>query len=154
MRGISPENMLFLWNWRVNFIDIILLARQTTVINSGSRQSDNFIVIADSPLAECHHKSQLNTGTMGLLPDTQKCGLRKRRECREPFPGHRLQREPPVSDPGMHPGTCAAVMHVGDAHPRWRGKRSRHSRPKRNPYYISGKRPIVVRLLKTAFTTC
>ena len=26
---------------------------------------------------------------MGLLPDTQNCGLRMRRECRERFPLHR-----------------------------------------------------------------
>ena len=30
---------------------------------------------------------------MGLLPDTLKCGLRMRREYRERFPGHRLQKE-------------------------------------------------------------
>ena len=47
---------------------------------------------------------------MGLLPDTQDCGLGMRRECRERFPRHRLQRKPPVGDPGMHHGTC--VMHV------------------------------------------
>ena len=47
---------------------------------------------------------------MGLLPDTQTCGLRMRRECREPFHRHRLQRKPLVSDPGMHHGTC--VTHV------------------------------------------
>ena len=46
---------------------------------------------------------------MGLLPDTQNCGLRMRRECRERFPRHRLQR-PPVGDPDMHYGTC--VTHV------------------------------------------
>ena len=34
-------------------------------------------------------------------------------------------------------------MHVGIAKPRWRGKRSRHSRRMRNPqFYVSGKRPI------------
>ena len=33
-----------------------------------------------------------------------------RRECREHFPRHRLQRKPRVSDPGMHYGTC--VTHV------------------------------------------
>ena len=48
--------------------------------------------------------------TMGLLPDTQNCGLRMRRECRERFPHHRFQRKPLVSDPGMHHGTC--VKHV------------------------------------------
>ena len=33
-----------------------------------------------------------------------------RRECRERFPRHRLQRKPLVSDPGMHHGMC--VTHV------------------------------------------
>ena len=34
-------------------------------------------------------------------------------------------------------------MHVGIANPRWRGKRSRHSRRMRNPqFYISDKRPM------------
>ena len=47
---------------------------------------------------------------MGLLPDTQTCGLRMRRECRERFPRHWLQRKPLVSGPGMHHGTC--VTHV------------------------------------------
>ena len=82
---------------------------------------------------------------MGLLADTQNCGLRMRRECRERFPHHRLQRKLLVSGPGMHHGTCdaRAVMHVGIANPRWRGKRSRHSRRMRNPQFcVSGKRPI------------
>ena len=46
----------------------------------------------------------------GHLPDTQNCGLRMRRECRERFLHHRLQRKLVVSDPGMHHGTC--VKHV------------------------------------------
>ena len=48
--------------------------------------------------------------SMGLLLDTQNCGLRMRRECRERFPWNRLQRKPLVSDHNMHHGTC--VMHV------------------------------------------
>ena len=44
---------------------------------------------------------------MGLLPDSQSCGLRMRRER---FPHYRLQRKPLVRDPGMHHGTC--MMHV------------------------------------------
>ena len=37
-----------------------------------------------------------------------------------------------------------AVMHVGIANLRWRGKRSRHSRRIRNPrFYVSGKSPII-----------
>ena len=51
-----------------------------------------------------------STAFMGLLPDTLKCGLRMRRECRERFPRHRIQRKPLVSDPDMHRGTC--VTHV------------------------------------------
>ena len=47
---------------------------------------------------------------MGLLLDTQNCGLRMHREYRERFPLHRLQRKSLVSDSGMHHGTC--VMHV------------------------------------------
>ena len=47
---------------------------------------------------------------MGLLPDTQNCGLRMRRECRERFPRHRLHWKPLISDPGMHHGKC--VTHV------------------------------------------
>ena len=27
---------------------------------------------------------------MGFLSDTKNCGLRMRRECREPFPRHRV----------------------------------------------------------------
>ena len=47
---------------------------------------------------------------MGLLSDTKNDRLRMRRECRESFPCHRLERKPLVSDSGMHHGTC--VTHV------------------------------------------
>ena len=43
-----------------------------------------------------------------------------RRECRERFFRHHLQRKPRVSDPGMHHHTCVtarAVMHFGIAYP-------------------------------------
>ena len=50
----------------------------------------------------------LNRYGMGLLPNTQNCGLRMRREYRGRFPRHGLQRKPLVSDPGMHHGTCVA----------------------------------------------
>ena len=33
-----------------------------------------------------------------------------RRECWERFPRHRFQKEPPVSDPGMHHGTCVTNL--------------------------------------------
>ena len=47
---------------------------------------------------------------MGLLPDTLSRGFRMRWECRERFSRHRLPKEPLVSDPGLHHGTC--VTHV------------------------------------------
>ena len=43
---------------------------------------------------------------MGLIPDTQNCGLRMRRDWRERFSRHRLQRKPLVSDHGIYHGTC------------------------------------------------
>ena len=65
-----------------------------------------------------------------------------RLESRERFPRHRLQRKPLGSDPGVH--HARAVMHVGIANNRWRGKRSRHSRCMCNPqFFASGKRPMV-----------
>ena len=81
---------------------------------------------------------------MGLLADTQNCGLRIRREWRERLPRHRFQRKPLVNDPGMHHGTC--VTHVrwcmsGSLIRRWREKCSRHSRRMRNPQFcVSGNR--------------
>ena len=57
---------------------------------------------------------------MGLLPDTQICGLHASRHVRH----------------------ARAVMHVGIANPRCRGKRSRRTR---NPhFYASGKRPMAI----------
>ena len=58
----------------------------------------------NNPIPKCEGKS------MGLLPDTQNCRLRMRRECRECFPRHRRQGKTLISDPGMHHGTC--VRHV------------------------------------------
>ena len=90
-----------------------------------------------------------DTETDGFpLPQWASCQIRKlwllrmRRECRELFPRHRLQRKPLVSDPGMR--HSRAVMHVGIANPWWWGKRSRHSRCVRYPqFYVHGKRSIV-----------
>ena len=86
--------------------------------------------------------------SMGLLPDTENCALRRHREWRERFPPL-----PRVSDPDMHHGTC--VTHVSWCKPwsltrvylwsQWRGKHSRHSRHMRNPQlYITGKRPMAL----------
>ena len=46
--------------------------------------------------------------------------------------------------------TARAVMHIGIANPRWRGKRSRHSRRMCNPqFYVSSKRPMETNLFTT-----
>ena len=59
------------------------------------------------------------------------------------FSRHRLQRKPPVSDPGMHNGTCTTHVPWCLSGSLARGKRSRHSRRMREPqFYVSGKRPI------------
>ena len=73
---------------------------------------------------ECCPNGSPRCRLMGLLPDTYHCGFRMRRECRERFSRHRLQRKPLGSDPGMHHGTC--VTHVRWYMLGWR-KRSRHS---------------------------
>ena len=73
---------------------------------------------------------------MGLLPDTENCGLRMRRECRERFPRHWLQRRPYVTHvpwcmsgsltrhggenvPGI-PGACATLNFTYMARGPWR----------------------------------
>ena len=58
-----------------------------------------------------------NLASISLLPNTQNCGLRMRRECQERLPRQRLQKKPLVSDPGMH--HARAVMHVGIVNPRY-----------------------------------
>ena len=48
-----------------------------------------------------------------------------------------------VFPPPTSKETARAVMHVGIANRRWRGKRSRHSQRMRNSqFYVSSKRPI------------
>ena len=82
---------------------------------------------------------------MGLLPGTYNCGLCMRREWRERFPRHWLQRKPIVSDRDMLHDTC--VTHVpgcmSGSPTRECGKRSWQTKCMRNPWiYVSGKRPI------------
>ena len=83
---------------------------------------------------------------MGLLPDTLNLGLHMRRECRERFSRHWVQRKPLVSIPGRHHGTCATHVPwcmTGLLNPGWSRKHSRHSRRLRSPqFYVSGKRPM------------
>ena len=78
-----------------------------------------------------------------------------RRECRERFPRHLLQRNRwlAIHHASRHVHDAHAVMHVGIANPRYRENSSRHSRCMHNPQvYVSGKRPIVLFSLHTANT--
>ena len=68
------------------------------------------VLVKATPVWVTDYSWLASTANMDLLPDTQNCGLRMRRECRERFPRHRQQRKPLVSDPDMHHGTC--VTHV------------------------------------------
>ena len=68
------------------------------------------IILNTDMLAENSAIPSAGTMFMGLLLHTYIWGLHMRREWRECFPHHRLQRKPLVSDPGMHHGTC--VTHV------------------------------------------
>ena len=44
-----------------------------------------------------------------------------------------------------HVRHARAALHVGIANPRWRGRRSRHSRRMPNPqFYVSGERPVYI----------
>ena len=77
---------------------------------------------------------------MGLLPDKHNCGLRMRRECRNPFPCHRRLANTCVT----HVPWCMSGSLTSDfLLIRWLGKCSQHSRRLRNPQFCaSGKRPI------------
>ena len=68
------------------------------------------------------HPAHRDVTVVGLLPDTQSCGLRMRREFRERFPatdfkGHRGLA---IRHPSRHVRHARAVIYVGIANPRWR----------------------------------
>ena len=44
-----------------------------------------YVIVVDDLVTQ----GSMTSDAMGLLPDTQTCGLRMRRECRESFPRHR-----------------------------------------------------------------
>ena len=75
-----------------------------------STSSGNFVSVSIYHSENDQDIWRVHSIPMGLLPNTENGGLRMRRECRERFPRHRLQRKPLTSDPGMHHGTC--VTHV------------------------------------------
>ena len=81
---------------------------------------------------------------MGLLPDTQNCGLRMRRECRERFPRHRGLAIPACITARASRAWCmSGSLTSGFLWSRWREKRSRPSRCMRNlQFYVSGKWPM------------
>ena len=101
-----------------------------TGLNHGSHK---VIAVSKTTLKDV---TSLPNESMCLLPDTSNCRLQMRRECRERFP-----LSPRVSDPDIHHGTCVTQvpwcmpgsLTSGFLLSRWRGKRSRHSQPMRNP---------------------
>ena len=83
--------------------------------------------------------TQIEPDRNGPLTRYVKFGMRMRRECRESFPRHWLQRKCLVSDPSMHhvPWCMSGSLARGG------GENSRHSRRMRNPQFcVSGKRPM------------
>ena len=76
---------------------------------------------------------------MGLLPDTQNCGLRTHQECRERFPATNVPR-----NRGILITTCATS---GLLWSRWRAKCSRQCLCMHKPQFnVSGKRPMSILL--------
>ena len=113
---------LFSWANRICFTDaesflgfVFKLATNAPQNFDSMHKSDNGSYKHHAPWHHCQVGSVcliLSQGWsyMGLSPDVYNCGLRMRRECRESFPRHLLQRQLLVSDPGIHHGTC--ITHV------------------------------------------
>ena len=67
-----------------------------------------------------------------------------RREVRERYPRYQIHIKLQISDPAMHVH-ARAMMQIGIANIRWRGKRSRNSRRMYKPqFYVSDKQPIAL----------
>ena len=150
---------------RLCFMSIISAANKVScLIISGVLLSKDMLSqfppldLKEFPRYHIKRQFQKNIWTMGLLPDAQHCGLRMRRECQQRFSPPPTPKEPKDSPPptpsqlketasyrsrhaSRHVRDARAVMHVGIACPRWRGKRSRHSwrmRTRNFPYLIRG----------------
>ena len=134
---ISCFGSLWIWTFQELYKIFIDLWSQTT---SGLKSCSS------SWLQTVEKMKHLLLFRMGLLSDTLKCGLRMRRECRKRFPRHRIKKKNSClrsRHASRHVRHARAVMQVGVANLRWRGKFSQHSRRMRNlQFYVSGKRPI------------
>ena len=127
-----------------------LLANTAAVI-ALTRQRMTTIAGTMNPLLRCHHEDSSNCGQYHSMPHEPFAGYAKLRVAHAPGMPETFSPPPRVSDADMHHGTC--VTHVpwcmsgsltsGFLLSRWRGQRSRHSRPMHNPqFYVSGKRPM------------
>ena len=81
-------------------------------VNNGARLCASARLCRGSPVSLDVKETKFVIFITGLSPDTQNCGLHMRRECRERFPRHWLQRKLLVSDPDMHHGTCVTCVCV------------------------------------------
>ena len=95
---------------------------------------------------------------MGLLPDTKKLRVAHAPGMPRTFPSPPTSKETAsyrFRHASRHVRHTLAMMHVGIATPRWRGKHSRRYRRICNPqFYVSGKRPIAgkINLLASALS--
>ena len=132
VRRVTPTKTL--WNFFAPALHLETSTEVSTGLNHYSYRT-------------CALRAKQNTVQQNNTPDnwydcavsTQPTGL---------LPGNvfppQLLRKPLVGDPGMHHRHSRAVMQVGIANPRLRGKRSRHSRRMRNPqFYVYGKRAMI-----------
>ena len=104
----SELHYIFIWcnkhlsiRWMKCDWTFMVRRKNTRLLNLLCICSCKVLAIAPVPLNKpwsiCVHLNALHGVTrghsMGLLPDTWNCGLRMRRECRERFPRHQLQRK-------------------------------------------------------------
>ena len=95
---------------------------------------------------------------MGLLPGTKKMRVAHAPGMPRTFPSPPTSKETAsyrFRHASRHVHHTLAMMHVGIAKPRWRGKHSRRYRRMCNrQYYVSGKRPIAgkINLLASALS--
>ena len=127
------------WEWISNFItlcwardNLYMMVLRWIHFSKGETLCINY--------SHEYHMAMVITLAWASYQTRKICGMCMLREYRERFPITNFKKKTLVIDPGKHHDTCVkrhlrharAVMHIGIANPRWRGKRCRHSRCMRN----------------------